>query len=90
MAVQQAGELLQSVVEGYAAARPAELAEAAAVEAAACREYMHAASRHLYYMRATLQLLLRQLRFCGAEMHGASRHRNTYINVCIYMDLRWI
>ena len=31
---------------------------------------MHAATRHCYYQRATLQLLLRQLRFCAAELAG--------------------
>ena len=69
--MQQTGELLQNVVAGYAASRPQEEKEAAAVEAAAGREYMHAATRHCYYVRATLQLLLRQLRFCAAELQGA-------------------
>jgi hypothetical protein len=36
------------------------------------REYMHAATRHCYYQRAELQLLLRQLRFCAAELNGAA------------------
>jgi hypothetical protein len=36
------------------------------------REYMHAATRHCYYQRAELQLLLRQLRFCSAELNGAA------------------
>ena len=35
-----------------------------------CCRYMHAATRHCYYQRATLQLLLRQLRFCAAELAG--------------------
>ena len=31
---------------------------------------MHAATRHLYYQRALLQLLLRQLTFCVTELKG--------------------
>ena len=70
-AVAQAGELLASVMAGYAAARPEEEAGAVEVEAAAGREYMHSATRHCYYQRAMLQLMLRQLRFCAAELQGA-------------------
>ena len=35
------------------------------------REYSHAAARHLYFRRAQLQLLLRQLNFCASELSGA-------------------
>lgn len=56
---------------GYAAVRPEEESAAVAVETAAGLEYMHSATRHCYYQRAMLQLLLRQLRFCAAELQGA-------------------
>ena len=59
---------------GYAAARPGEEAAAASVDTGAGEEYMHAATRHCYYQRATLQLLMRQLRFCAAELQGARQH----------------
>ena len=37
----------------------------------ACRtEFVHAATRHCYFQRAEMQLLLRQLRFCAAELAG--------------------
>lgn len=40
----------------------------------ACRtEFLHAATRHCYFQRAEMQLLLRQLRFCAAELAGTSR-----------------
>ena len=35
------------------------------------QEYSHAAARHLYFRRAQLQLLLRQLNFCASELSGA-------------------
>lgn len=69
-AVEAAAELLSAVDSGWAEARPALLKAARAVEKDTGREYMHAATRHCYYQRAELQLLLRQLRFCGAELHG--------------------
>ncbi|KAK9826530.1 hypothetical protein WJX74_000568 [Apatococcus lobatus] len=38
----------------------------------ACRtEFLHAATRHCYFQRAEMQLLLRQLRFCAAELADA-------------------
>jgi len=69
-AVEAAAELLSAVDSGWAEARPALLKAARAVEKDTGREYMHAATRHCYYQRAELQLLLRQLRFCGAELHA--------------------
>ena len=40
----------------------------------ACRtEFLHAATRHCYFQRAEMQLLLRQLRFCAAELAGTPR-----------------
>lgn len=69
-AVEAAAEMVEAVGLGWQAARPATLSEARAVEKDTGREYMHAATRHCYYQRAELQLLLRQLRFCGAELNG--------------------
>lgn len=82
--MEQAGELLASVVAGYAAARPEEESAAVAVETAAGLEYMHSATRHCYYQRAMLQLLLRQLRFCAAELQGAPRP----LSYCEVLGLR--
>lgn len=36
----------------------------------AAQDFTHAATRHLYFQRAQLQLLLRQLTFCAAELTG--------------------
>ena len=62
--------LLQEAAQGWeATAAAAEAASAAAVRQAG-QEYMHAATRHLYYQRALLQLLLRQLTFCVSELQS--------------------
>jgi len=80
--VEAAAELLGEAAAGWAAGRPKELAAARAVEADTGREYMHAATRHCYYQRAELQLLLRQLRFCAAELGGESTLRSAS-NACL-------
>ncbi len=52
------------------AAKQAQAAQASAEEAA--QEFVHSACRHLYFQRAELQLLLRRLVFCAAEL--SSKH----------------
>lgn len=42
---------------------------------------MHAATRHLYYQRALLQLLLRQLTFCVTELQGVDVSSNIKHNL---------
>lgn len=68
--MEAAAELLGAAAAGWVACRPSEMTSARGVEVDTGREYMHAATRHCYYQRAELQLLLRQLHFCGAELHG--------------------
>lgn len=71
-AVEKCQVLLTEVERGYEQNRKAELAAGAGVESGALREYMHATSRHLYFQRAELQLMLRQLRFCSSELKGGA------------------
>ena len=44
--------------------------EAGLAMVSAAEEYAHAATRHFYFSRAQLQLLLRQLNFCASELSG--------------------
>jgi hypothetical protein len=44
--------------------------EASLAVLSAAEEHSHAATRHLYFQRAQLQLLLRQLIFCASELSG--------------------
>ena len=63
--------LIQEAAKGWqATAKAAEQVSQSALQRAG-QEYMHAATRHLYYQRALLQLLLRQLTFCAGELKGA-------------------
>lgn len=52
------------------AVKQAQAAQASAEEAA--QEFVYSACRHLYFQRAELQLLLRRLLFCAAEL--SSKH----------------
>lgn len=62
--------LIQEAAKGWTATAGAAEAASEAALAQAGQEYMHAATRHLYYQRALLQLLLRQLTFCVNELQG--------------------
>jgi hypothetical protein len=62
--------LMQEAASGWQATTRAAKAAAQAALMQAGQEYMHAATRHLYYQRALLQLLLRQLTFCVGELQG--------------------
>ena len=53
------------------------------------RRYMHAATRHCYYQRATLQLLLRQLRFCAAELAGIRQKQLQIADIGVQYFNRW-
>ena len=50
---------------------------------------MHAATRHCYYQRATLQLLLRQLRFCAAELAGIRQKQLQIADIGVQYFNRW-
>ena len=54
------------------AAKQALAARACAEEAA--QEFVFSACRHLYFQRAELQLLLRRLLFCAAELSSRRLH----------------
>ena len=65
----QEGRVLLTAVSTQApqvAAKQAGAAQGAAEEAK--QEFVHSACRHLYFQRAELQLLLRRLLFCAAEL----------------------
>ena len=62
------GELAAAAPDLAASAR----ASAAATACEAAQEFVHSACRHLYFQRAELQLLLRKLLFCAAEL--SSKH----------------
>ncbi len=62
--------LMQEAASGWQATTRAAKAASQAALMQAGQEYMHAATRHLYYQRALLQLLLRQLTFCVGELQG--------------------
>lgn len=62
--------LMQEAASGWQATTRAAKAASQAALLQAGQEYMHAATRHLYYQRALLQLLLRQLTFCVGELQG--------------------
>ncbi len=69
-ALAEAQTLIQEAAKGWSATACAAEAASQAALAQAGQEYMHAATRHLYYQRALLQLLLRQLTFCVSELQG--------------------
>lgn len=62
--------LMREADSGWQATSRAAKAASQAALMQAGQEYMHAATRHLYYQRALLQLLLRQLTFCVGELQG--------------------
>ncbi|KAL0050998.1 hypothetical protein WJX82_000304 [Trebouxia sp. C0006] len=62
--------LMREADSGWQATTRAAKAASQAALMQAGQEYMHAATRHLYYQRALLQLLLRQLTFCVGELQG--------------------
>ena len=66
--LEQAMQLVRTAAEAARATRESAIAAAAAAAAEAAQEHMHAATRHCYFQRAELQLLLRQLRFCSSEL----------------------
>lgn len=72
-ALAECQSLMQEAMRGQDRHQKALTASAAAVVHEAGCEFMHAATRHCYYQRGELQLLLRQLRFCAGELRGKSR-----------------
>ena len=60
--------LVQEARRGFEAHHAEAIGKAHGVVCEAGQEFMHAATRHCYYQRAELQLLLRQLKFCAAEL----------------------
>ena len=60
--------LIQEAAKGWGVTSAAARGASRAALLQASQEYMHAATRHLYYQRALLQLLLRQLTFCASEL----------------------
>ena len=62
--------LIQEASSGWQATAKAADESTHAASQQAAQEFMHAATRHLYYQRALLQLLLRQLTFCVTELKG--------------------
>ena len=68
--------------------------EKAAAEAvvAAAQEYSHAATRHLYFQRAQLQLSLRQLHFCSTELTGNLCFRTNLLEAFFFSkkDLHYV
>ena len=72
-ALAECQSLMQEAMRGQDRHQKALAASAAAVVREAGCEFMHAATRHCYYQRGELQLLLRQLRFCAGELRGRSR-----------------
>ena len=62
--------LIQEAARAWDSARAVARASHRAQRNEAQQEYLHAVTRHLYYQRALLQLLLRQLNFCTSEMQG--------------------
>lgn len=67
--------LIQEASSGWQVTAQAEDESTHATSQQAAQEFMHAATRHLYYQRALLQLLLRQLTFCVTELKVWGRRR---------------
>ena len=65
--------LIEEAAKAWGSASQASHASCRGAEQQARQDYMHAATRHLYYQRALLQLLLRQLTFCVSELQGTCR-----------------
>ena len=72
-ALAECQSLIQEAAEGWRTTGRAAGQSCQAALQQAGQEYMHAATRHLYYQRALLQLLLRQLTFCVSELQGTSK-----------------
>lgn len=69
-ALQESRSLVTSLTE-QASAQAAKAVEAARTSTAeTVQEFIYSACRHLYFQRAELQLLLRKLLFCAAELQG--------------------
>ena len=80
-AMLQEGRALLSVLSSQApqvAAKQAQAAKACAEEAA--QEFVFSACRHLYFQRAELQLLLRRLLFCAAELSSVCLQFHANLN----------
>lgn len=69
-ALAECQSLIQEAASGWQAASKAADQSRQAASQQAAQDFMHAAARHLYYQRALLQLLLRQLTFCVTELKG--------------------
>ncbi|KAK9817196.1 hypothetical protein WJX72_010907 [[Myrmecia] bisecta] len=69
-------EVVSRAQSGHSSKREADAASARAVVGEASKEYMHAATRHLYFQRAEIQLLLRQLRFCASELQAVAEKQS--------------
>lgn len=67
--------LIQEAAKAWDSAKATSQAKSTVDTDQARRDYMHAATRHLYYQRALLQLLLRQLNFCVSELQGMCGHQ---------------
>ena len=77
----QEGRVLLTAVSTQApqvAAKQAGAAQVAAEEAK--QEFVHSACRHLYFQRAELQLLLRRLLFCAAELSSVCLQSHANLN----------
>lgn len=70
--------LIQEAAKGWGVTSAAARGASRAALLQASQEYMHAATRHLYYQRALLQLLLRQLTFCVSELQGVPAHHSCH------------
>ena len=78
--------LIQEAAKGWEATSAAARAASQAALLQASQEYMHAATRHLYYQRALLQLLLRQLTFCVSELQGVlASHTCHFCSSAVYI-----
>ncbi|KAL3152273.1 hypothetical protein ABBQ32_001347 [Trebouxia sp. C0010 RCD-2024] len=73
--------LIQEASSGWQVTAKAEDECSHAASQQAAQEFMHAATRHLYYQRALLQLLLRQLTFCVTELQGVDVSSNIKHNL---------
>ena len=69
-ALAECQSLIQEAASGWQATAEAADSSTHTASQQAAQEFMHAATRHLYYQRALLQLLLRQLTFCVTELQG--------------------
>lgn len=73
--------LIQEASSGWQVTAKAAGQSSHAASQQAAQEFMHAATRHLYYQRALLQLLLRQLTFCVTELKGMTCRQSPSTNM---------